>query len=78
MQKIRGYVVFIRIKTTIQVFSRRSSRVSQSFGTCQQIVRRSTNNRVSFDKRLSDVRRTMTEAQMSYMSLIDFSQGLSC
>ena len=62
MQKIRGYVVFIRIKTTIQVFSRRSSRVSQSFGTCQQIVRRSTNNRVSFDKRLSDVRRTMTEA----------------
>lgn len=64
MQKIRGYVVFIRIKTTIQVFSRRSSRVSQSFGTCQQIVRRSTNNRMSFDKRLSDVRRTMTEVLM--------------
>lgn len=32
MQKVKGYVVFIRIKKTIQVFF-------LSFGTCQPIVR---------------------------------------
>lgn len=94
MQKIRGYVVFIRIKKTNSSFFSSfgtcqpivrhvpaycSARASRSFVVRQTIMRRSTNNRMSFDKRLSDVRRTMTEVLMqTYMSLRDFSQGLSC
>ena len=79
IKKIRGYVVFIRIKKTNSSFfssfgtcqpivrhvpAHCSARASRSFVVRQTIMRRSTNNRMSFDKRLSDVRRTMTEVLM--------------
>lgn len=62
MQKVRGYVVFIRIKRTIQVFSRRPARVRHLSVTCQPIGRHVSANRPARASTSAGVRRTMTEA----------------
>ena len=74
MQKVKGYVVFIRIKKTIQVFflsfgtcqpivrhvsASCLARVSLSFVMYRPIVRRSTNIHAPFDKQLCVVRQTI-------------------